>query len=240
MFDLLLLMYTLYILWLPRNQMTLVLHRLRAFFWRVQAPKFEEQTVSICPTQSPKASRASLGIQRSRLSFSSNPGGFCVFFSMQTRMRWRLFEICLNKGKNMFEMFFFKRGKNTLTVQFLLIEDSLFFFWCAFVWCRFDFSWHSGPGGVFLITFCWLEGESFHSAKLCPNHINLRLLWMFLMPDLLVSSFFSNDLKKKRPLTCGWVKKTPKNGHKNLRYRWKPIQLRLGLHKKNSDWWCEH
>ena len=52
------------------------------------------------------------------------------------------------------------------------------------------------------------------------------------MPDLLVSSFFSNDLKKKRPLTCGWVKKPLKNGHKNLRYRWKPIQLRLGLHKK--------
>ena len=100
-FDLLLVMYTLYIPWLPRSQMTLV------FAWSssLRFGGFKPQNLRTNSFHHAKLKaqslRASLGIQRSHLRFSSSPGGFRVFFFAMQQDSMTFVWDFFSKGKKM-------------------------------------------------------------------------------------------------------------------------------------------
>lgn len=166
-------------------------------FWRVQAPKFEDKQFPSCQTQSPKPQGFPWDTAFTSQIFIKSRGFPCFFFLRCNKIRWRLFEI------------FFQKGKKCTSVPF---RDWGFMFFL----CRFDFF---VTLQVQEVCFWWFlvdwKVNHFIPQSFVQNHVNLRLLWMFLMPDLLISSFFSEWFEKSNVPSpaAGW--NNYKNGHKN-------------------------
>lgn len=137
--------------------------------------------------------------------------------------------------------FFFQREKNALQpCSSVWLRIHVFCFDVVFVWYRF----------VFFVTFqvqevCfwWFlvdwKVNHFIPQGFVQNHVNLRLLWMFLMPDLLISSFFPNDLKKATSLHLRLGETTIKTVTR-IKVPLEAYTVEVGIAQKKSDWWCEH
>ena len=171
-FDLLLVMCTLYILWLyiPRSQMTLVLHRVRAFFWSGSSLNIWGQTVSIYMGVSKNSGTPKSSIligfsiinhpfwgtpifgnthhaKLKALSASGLPLGYSVDVSDFHQIPWGFPCFCFFDATRfddgLFEIFFFKGKKMHCSLAVPFDWGFMFF---VLMWFLFGvdsfFSWH--------------------------------------------------------------------------------------------------